>query len=69
MLGTFGYTQKRNKIIDYTLPTSFSSMALLIPKPTMQKKNYALAVIEPFQSQVPSYRLTDSIDFIIYFYD
>ena len=52
MMGVFGYTPSRNKILDYTLPTAMSSMALLIPKPTIQKKNYISAVVEPFQFPV-----------------
>ena len=52
MMGAFGYTPSRNKVIDYTLPTAVSSMALLIPKPTIQKTNYALAIVKPFQLQV-----------------
>jgi hypothetical protein len=52
MMGVFGYTPSRNKILDYTLPTAMSSMALLIPKPTIQTKNYISAVIEPFQPLV-----------------
>lgn len=46
MLGAFGYTPNRNKIMDYTLPTAVSSMTTMIPKPSKQKTNYALAVIE-----------------------
>ena len=42
MLGAFGYTPNRNRLMDYTLPMEITSMALLIPKPTMQITNYAL---------------------------
>lgn len=51
-LGAFGYTEKRNKIVDLLLPTRVTSMALLIPKPTKQDRNYALAVISPFRIEV-----------------
>jgi len=56
MMGVFGYTPSRNKILDYTLPTAMSSMALLIPKPTIQKKNYISAVVEPFQFPVNEFQ-------------
>jgi hypothetical protein len=45
MIGSFGLTEKRNRIIDFLYPTALTQMALMIPKPTMNKKtNYILAI-------------------------
>ena len=59
LMGEFGYTANRNKLMDHVLPTRITSMALLIPKPSMQKKHYALAIINPFQIQVLSHDIDD----------
>ena len=52
MLGGFGLSEKRNRMIDYTYTVIINSMALMIPKPKSQTINYVVVIWEPFQTQV-----------------
>jgi hypothetical protein len=53
MIGAFGLTEKRNRLIDFPYRISEISMAIMIPKPVMKQKNsYVTAVWEPFQPLV-----------------
>ena len=53
MIGAFGLTAKRNRLIDYPYRTADMSLRLMIPKPVKNPKmNYINAVWKPFQPQV-----------------
>jgi len=52
VIGYFGFSEERNKLIDYPHPTGITPLALIIPKPTAQKKNHFVAIWQPFQPQV-----------------
>ena len=52
MVGVYGFTSLRNRLIDYPYPTGITSMALLIPKPTSEENNYFVAIWQPFQTPV-----------------
>ena len=55
VLGGFGLTENRNQLIDFPYVTTTSSMALMIPKPTVEKSNRISAVVKPFQLEVYVY--------------
>lgn len=49
VIGSFGYSEKRNRIVDYPYATSIAPFAVMIPKPTAQKLNHLSAIGQPFQ--------------------
>ena len=53
MAGVLAFTEKRKKMLDLpSFPTAMTALELMIPKPTIQKRNYVVAVWLPFQTQV-----------------
>ena len=52
MVGAFGYTEERNRLMDYPYPLAKDAMALMIPRPKIQKNNFVVAVWKPFQPKV-----------------
>ena len=55
LVGSFGFTAPRYRLVDYPYPVTLTQMALMIPKPTINTRtNYIAAILEPFQLQVDS---------------
>jgi len=52
MIGSMGYNERRNRLIDYPYAVAKQVMTMMIPKPTAQKTNYLGAVWDPFQIEV-----------------
>ena len=52
MIGSMGYSERRNKLIDYPYAVAKQVMTMMIPKPTAQNTNYLVAVWDPFQAEV-----------------
>ena len=50
----FAYTQRLNRLIDFTHPTLKSYAALMIPAPSLQEKNNIVSTWRPFQPDVIS---------------
>ena len=56
MAGVLAFTEKREQVVDFpSYPTAVTALELMIPKPTIKKRNYIGAVLLPFQTQVQSY--------------
>ena len=54
-MGGIGFTQQRNRLIDYSFPATFTTLAILIPKPTLSESiNHIItAILKPyFETQV-----------------
>ena len=49
VVNLFGYSEKRNRIVDFPYPTSVSPLTVMIPKPTAHKLNHLYAIGQPFQ--------------------
>jgi len=52
VIGSFGMSEKRNRIIDFPYTTAVTAMALMIPKPSVKKTNHLYAICKPFEPEV-----------------
>ena len=56
-LGSFAFSEKRNRLIDYPYATLVDTMALMIPKPTAQQTNHFYVVFKPFELEVQNWKI------------
>ena len=49
VIGSFGMSEKRNRMIDFPYTTAVTAMALMIPKPSVKNINHLYAISKPFE--------------------
>ena len=52
VIGSFGMSEKRNRMIDFPYTTAVTAMALMIPKPSVKNRNHLYAICQPFEPEV-----------------
>jgi len=52
VLGSFAFSDQRNRLVDCPYVSRVSQMAVMIPKPEAQKTNRIYAICQPFEPYV-----------------